>query len=485
MLYSWTDMIWLFFVYSFAGWCIEVCYAAIRRRKFVNRGFVNSPLCPIYGFGAALFCIFLPELTGQPFFLFLGGMLLATMLEYATGMAMEKIFRKKLWDYSDIKWNLSGYVCARYALLWGVLALLTMLVTNPVLCGLFRMIPRTVTVAAQWAGAVLLLLDFLTTAMAVLGMKITARRLAQLSDGMKRTSRLLENRLTAVVQKRMQKSFPSISRDALTEDLKTRSESGTEKEVFARGCCFYKLVSLFFIGAFLGDITETIFCLLTTGILMSRSSVIYGPFSIVWGLGCALLTLFLYRYRNKSDRYIFMAGTLLGGAYEYVCSVFTELVFGTVFWDYSGFAFNLGGRINLLYCFFWGIAAVVWLKTIYPFLSGLIEKAPARIGKIVCNCMIVFMIFNMAISSLALARYTERNTAVSGSEAADAADSDGLADSDSASGGTADSDAASGGSDILPSGSVRVLTPLDSFLDAHFPDERMERIYPNAKIVEE
>ena len=197
---------------------------------------------------------------------------------------------------------------------------------------------------------------------------------------------------------------------------------------------------------------------------MSRSSVVYGPFSIVWGLGCALLTLFLYRYRNKSDRYIFMAGTLLGGAYEYICSVFTELVFGTVFWDYSGFAFNLGGRINLLYCFFWGIAAVVWLKMIYPFLSGLVERIPPRTGKIVCNCMIVFMIFNMVISSLALARYTERNTV--GAEGAAAV---------------------SGGSDSAVSGQAPTgsgSTSLDAFLDAHFPDARMERIYPNAKMVD-
>ncbi len=446
MLYTWTDLIWLFFIYSFGGWCIEVCYAAVRRRKFVNRGFVNSPLCPIYGFGSLLFGIFLPELTQRPFFLFLGGMLLATLLEYATGMAMEKIFRKKLWDYSAIKWNLSGYVCARYALLWGVLAVLTMLVTNPLLCGLLRMVPRTVTLAVQWTAAGLLLLDFITTAMAVLDMKVNARRLAQLSAEMKRTSRLLENRLTIWVQKRMQKSFPAIDREAMTEEMKARSETLlTGKTVFAEGCCFYKLVSLFFIGAFLGDLTETVFCLLTTGILMSRSSVVYGPFSIVWGLGCALLTLFLYRYRNKSDRYIFMAGTFLGGAYEYVCSVFTELVFGTVFWDYSGFVFNLGGRINLLYCFFWGIAAVVWLKIIYPFLSGLVERIPPRVGKAVCSCMILFMIFNMAISGLALARYTERNTAVA---------------------------------------SAYAPTPLEAFLDARFPDERIERIYPNAKIVE-
>ena len=231
MLYTWTDLIWLFFVYSFAGWCIEVCYAAIRRKKFVNRGFVNSPLCPIYGFGSVLFGIFLPELIQRPFFLFLGGMLLAALLEYATGLMMERIFRKKLWDYSDIRWNLGGYICARYALLWGALALLTMLVTNPLLCGFFRMIPPTVTLAVQWTGAGLLILDFITTAMAVLNMQITARRLAALSAEMKRTSRLLENRLTFWVQRRMQSSFPTIDREALTEELKSRAR----KTVFAEG----------------------------------------------------------------------------------------------------------------------------------------------------------------------------------------------------------------------------------------------------------
>ena len=114
MEYTFTNLIWLFFVYSFAGWCIEVCYSAIRRRKFVNRGFVNSPLCPIYGVASTLFAIFLPELTANPFFLFLGGLLLATTLEYATGMIMERIFKKKLWDYSQMKYHLSGYVCMYY-----------------------------------------------------------------------------------------------------------------------------------------------------------------------------------------------------------------------------------------------------------------------------------------------------------------------------------------------------------------------------------
>ena len=307
---------------------------------------------------------------------------------------------------------------------------------------------------------------------------------------MRQTSRLLENRLTAGVQKRMQKSFPSISKDTLVADLKAHSEeAGAKDKVFAEGCSFYKLVSLFFIGAFLGDITETIFCLLTTGILMSRSSVVYGPFSIVGGLGCALLTLFLYRYRNKSDRYIFMAGTLLGGAYEYVCSAFTELVFGTIFWDYSGFAFNLGGRINLLYCFFWGIAAVVWLKMIYPKLSNLIEKLPLRAGKWICNFMIVFMIFNMVISSLALARYTERNTAESKSQAEESAGSgSGTISGDVSAGDSGaaipvDSDAGTAAGDASAD-KADTGNALNDFLDEHFPDERMEWIYPNAKIVD-
>ena len=183
---------------------------------------------------------------------------------------------------------------------------------------------------------------------------------------------------------------------------------------------------------------------------MSRSSVVYGPFSIVWGLACVLLTGLLYRYKDKNDGYIFLAGMLLGGAYEYICSVFTELVFGTIFWDYSGYTFNLGGRINLLFCFFWGIAAVVWLKLIYPFLSRMIEKLPKRLGTVLCNIMIVFMIVNMIISSAALARYAERNTE-----------------------NTLQAQESSPGKQAV-----------NRFLDSRFPDERMERIYPNAKIVD-
>ena len=399
MIYTLYELAALYFIYSFIGWCAEVCIAVVHKRKFINRGFVSGPLCPIYGTGAVAFAVFLPDLKDSFFFLFLGGAILASFIEFITGVLLEKIFHKKWWNYSNIRFNFDGYICLRYSLLWGLFAVLLICFANPFLTSLFRMIPHLAGSIILWVLSALLLLDTVCTALALLGMQKKVKRFSAITDGM----------------------------------------------VLAKGCGFYKLVALFFIGAFLGDITETIFCLLTMHRLMSRSSVIYGPFSIVWGLGCMLLTAILYRMKDKSDFYIFIAGTVLGGAYEYVCSVFTELVFGTIFWDYSGFAFNLGGRINLLYCFFWGIAAVVWMKWIYPFLSRLIEKLPIRAGKILCNGLLVFMIFNCLLSSLALARYTQRNT--------------------------------------QPAGEQQAVSVLDEFLDAHYTDERMERIYPNAKIV--
>ena len=439
MEYTVYQLAFFFFIYSFAGWCIEVCCAAIQKRKFVNRGFVNGPLCPIYGSGAVLFAVFLPELKEAPIFLFLAGAILASILEFTTGALLEKLFHRKWWDYSNIRWNYEGYVCLPFSLGWGVCAVVLNMFLNPLLVKLLRIMPRLLMVIIMIALTVALVLDTVGTTLAIRGLQKKQVQLAEFTEGVSQVSKLLENAITRRIQKRMDKAFPMLEIPKIKRQKRTK-----EKEtVFAEGCSFYKLVSLFFIGAFLGDITETIFCLITAGKLMSRSSVVYGPFSIVWGLGCAFLTAILYRIRNKNDSYIFIAGTLLGGVYEYICSVFTELVFGTVFWDYSKFAFNLGGRINLLYCFFWGIAAVVWMKLLYPRLSAWIEKIPMKAGKIICTVMLVFMIFDCLLSAMALDRYTERNT--TGKQAQN---------------------------------------EVESFLDEHFGDERMERIYPNAKIVD-
>lgn len=433
--YNVYQLLWIFFVYSFIGWCGEAAMAAVHRRKFVNRGFVSGPICPVYGAGAAAVAVFLPELKDQLFFLFLGGMIVTTFVEYLTGRILELIFHRKWWDYSDQRFNLDGYVCLKNSVVWGICSVLMICFFDPLLCRLLVLIPRLAGDILLWILGVLLVIDAVGSGVAVLGLKKKQSRITQITEELHKTSKLLENALTTRIQKRMVKAFPNIEG---TEGVRVKAK----EERFARGCGFFKLASLFILGAFLGDIVETVFCLATTGRLMSRSSLVFGPFSIVWGLACALLTWILYRYRDKSDRYIFVFGTILGGAYEYVCSVFTEMVFGTVFWDYSEIPFNLGGRINLLYCFFWGIAAVVWMKGVYPFLSRQIEKLPARAGGAVCSVLLVLLAADMLISALALARYSERQT-----------------------------------------GSPEQ-TAVGQILDEYFPDEFIEKRYENLKLTD-
>ena len=433
--YNVYQLLWIFFVYSFIGWCGEAAMAAVHRHKFVNRGFVSGPICPVYGAGAAAVAVFLPELKDQLFFLFLGGMIVTTFVEYLTGRILELIFHRKWWDYSDQRFNLDGYVCLKNSVVWGICSVLMICFFDPLLCRLLVLIPRLAGDILLWILGVLLVIDAVGSGVAVLGLKKKQSRITQITEELHKTSKVLENALTTRIQKRMVKAFPNIEG---TEGVSVKAK----EERFARGCGFFKLASLFILGAFLGDIVETVFCLATTGRLMSRSSLVFGQFSIVWGLACALLTWILYRYRDKSDRYIFVFGTILGGAYEYVCSVFTEMAFGTVFWDYSEIPFNLGGRINLLYCFFWGIAAVVWMKGMYPFLSRQIEKLPARAGRAVCSVLLVLLAADMLISALALARYSERQT-----------------------------------------GSPEQ-TAVGQILDEYFPDEFIEKRYENLKLAD-
>ena len=146
------------------------------------------------------------------------------------------------------------------------------------------------------------------------------------------------------MEKRIQYAYPAAARQEQTALRKGEKNFLSVSD----------LLWLFVIGAFLGDMVETVFCRVTAGVWMSRSSLVWGPFSVVWGLALVLATVLLRQEKDRSDRYLFAFGTVMGGVYEYVCSAVTELLFGTVFWDYSKFKFNLGGRINLLYCFFLG-----------------------------------------------------------------------------------------------------------------------------------
>ena len=122
--YYLTQWILFFFIYSFIGWVWESCYVSVRKRRWVNRGFLHGPMLPIYGSGALVILISTIGVRENPWLIFLFGMLAATVLEYITGAVMEKMFHVRYWDYSRQKLNLNGYICVSSSICWGVFSVL-------------------------------------------------------------------------------------------------------------------------------------------------------------------------------------------------------------------------------------------------------------------------------------------------------------------------------------------------------------------------
>lgn len=127
------ELVWIFIVYAFLGWCTEVSYAALDTGKFVNRGFLNGPYCPIYGCGVVIVVAILTPLKDNLLILFVGSFLLTSILEFVTGFILEKVFQNKWWDYSDKPFNIKGYVCLKFSIYWGLACTFIMDVLHPII----------------------------------------------------------------------------------------------------------------------------------------------------------------------------------------------------------------------------------------------------------------------------------------------------------------------------------------------------------------
>ena len=427
---SFFEVVWLFFVCSFLGWVMETVSEAVRHRRYIDRSLLFSPLCPVYGITAVLLSMGLAELRGNYAFLFLGSALGATVAEWIAGHFLEWVTGTRWWDYSKFRWNLDGYICFYASALWGVLGLILVEWGTPLLLTFFRWIPALPMQIVLCALLLLLAVDLLATGLSLSGLRNRMPRVETVGHRLA----VLTLRLGLWIFRRCDAHI----RRAHPAAVMGRRREKSQVSVFARGTSFYSITLLFAAGSLCGDLVETIFCRIRLGEWMSRSSLVWGPFSVVWGMALAGGTLLMYRYRHYSSSFFFVAGTLLGGLYEYLCSVCSEAILGTVFWDYSAIPFNLGGRINLLYCFFWGFAAVAWFRGLYPYLAKWIAKIPERAGKWFVRALAVFLAVDMLVSGLALLRYSARHAG----EPADAA--------------------------------------WEVWMDTHYGDEVMERIYPKA-----
>lgn len=171
-----------FFIYGFLGWCTEVAYAAVREGKFVNRGFLNGPICPIYGIGVSTVIHFLQPVADQWILLYILSTILVTVLEGITGFLLEKLFHHRWWDYSEIPLNIGGYVCLLFSLLWGVACVVIVKVIHPVIHGIIRLLPPVVGIILMVICSVVLFADLAVTINRILRLNRQLEAMEKISE---------------------------------------------------------------------------------------------------------------------------------------------------------------------------------------------------------------------------------------------------------------------------------------------------------------
>ncbi|MCR5601871.1 MAG: putative ABC transporter permease [Ruminococcus sp.] len=177
-----------FIIYAFFGWCLEVVYQAVEHGKFINRGFLNGPYCTIYGFGVIIVCYALEPIKDNLIVLYVGAVLLTTSLELLTGFLLEKIFNQKWWDYSKERFNLKGYICLKFSLLWGVACLVAVRLIHPSVERFVSKIPQRFGVVILSLIMVGFISDMIITVMAIIHIKKKLKLLEDISAEMRKIS---------------------------------------------------------------------------------------------------------------------------------------------------------------------------------------------------------------------------------------------------------------------------------------------------------
>ena len=209
-VYTFLEYFLVFILYSFLGWFIEVMLSFIQHKKFINRGFLIGPYCPIYGFGMLLIIFLLKEYTGEPLVLFILSMVICLVLEYMTSYLMELIFKARWWDYSSKKFNINGRVCLEYAIFFGIGGTLIMYVVHPFVMNL---VGRLSSIVLLVIGAILLVSFIIDNIMSFDAIsKINKFELKKYRDNTEDITNMIKDYLAnySLLTKRLSLAFPNI-----------------------------------------------------------------------------------------------------------------------------------------------------------------------------------------------------------------------------------------------------------------------------------
>ena len=224
----------LFFVYGFFGWITEVIYAALCEGVFVNRGFLKGPICPIYGFGVvSCVCILKNVLDSSTAIVFICSMVLTTAIELVTGFALEKLFHTKWWDYSREKFNFKGYICLKFAVLWGLAATFVLKLLHHFIDNAVSAIPVKIQIVLSSIFLILLIIDVVSTVIAIIDLQKRLSVITKLGNELHEFSDFIgENISDAAIQLKSESDEMQKKYGEYAQLVKTHLAE--EKELFTR-----------------------------------------------------------------------------------------------------------------------------------------------------------------------------------------------------------------------------------------------------------
>ena len=206
----------LFMIYSILGWIMEVICYLINLKKFVNRGFLIGPYCPIYGSGAILITLLLKRYLNDPITLFIMAILLCGVLEYLTSYGMEKIFHLRWWDYSKKKFNLNGRVCLDTIIPFGILGIIIMYITNPFFLDKLNLLSKQALNIVVYTLFIIYLVDNIISLVTIFGIKRTTASVSRenrednTEEITKKVREILLGKQKAFTQKRLINAYPKL-----------------------------------------------------------------------------------------------------------------------------------------------------------------------------------------------------------------------------------------------------------------------------------
>jgi len=205
----------LFMVYSVAGWIMEVTCKSFEAKKFINRGFMIGPYCPIYGWGAIFITILLKRYISDWIVLFFMSMITCGILEYLTSYVMEKLFHARWWDYSRRKYNINGRICLETLVPFGLLGLTIMYITNPIILNALQSIPDNILNVIAIVLFVMFTIDGIVSLKVVSNVRATSTKLNKEAKTMDNTEEITAKvkeilRNKSVLNRRLINAYPNL-----------------------------------------------------------------------------------------------------------------------------------------------------------------------------------------------------------------------------------------------------------------------------------